>query len=550
MVPGADAPHILRRVSSSSVRAPSPRTTGEEGRAFLQERLAFLGKVFCLIGVGFYLAGNLAAVPLPDYEANSWVAHGANRLQLAGIAVMTAVWLYCRGRARAPRTLEAVDAGLMMAACGIYGALALFPYSQDDSHSALSRALLAITLTLVSRAVIVPSTARRTLAIGLVSVAVPAAIIAFSFARVATSLVEATAHTVWDCLWLVAAVVDSTLASRVIYGLREEVREARQLGQYTLEEKIGEGGMGTVYRARHAMLRRPTAVKLLLAAQAGGDRLERFEREVQLTSRLTHANTVAIFDYGRTADGVFYYAMEYLEGANLDDLVRADGAQPAGRVVHVLRQVAGSLVEAHAVGLIHRDIKPANVILLPEYGAAADVAKVVDFGLVKEIDGRADITHADQIAGTPLYLSPEAVRSPELVDARSDLYSLGAVGYFLVTGMPVFPGRNAVEICGHHLHTTPEPPASRLGRPLSPTLSALLLACLEKDPSRRPASARELIARLHACDDVPAWTEEDARAWWARHPPSSMRAPTVASPPSSVTTVSAVRRARPATNAG
>ncbi len=217
--------------------------------------------------------------------------------------------------------------------------------------------------------------------------------------------------------------------------------------------------MGAVYRASHVMLRRPTAVKLLPPGQRGAERLQRFEREVQMTSRLTHPNTVAIFDYGRTPDGVFYYAMEYLEGLNLEDLTRHDGPQSAGRVVHVLRQVASSLAEAHEIGLIHRDVKPANVILVPQRGGAPDVAKVVDFGLVKELDQDTDLSRDDQIAGTPLYLAPEAITSPGRVGARSDLYSLGCVGYFLLTGRPVFEGRNMVEVCGHHLHT--QAPASR-----------------------------------------------------------------------------------------
>lgn len=273
--------------------------------------------------------------------------------------------------------------------------------------------------------------------------------------------------------------------------------------------------MGAVYRASHAMLRRPTAVKLLPAGLAGAERLQRFEREVQMTSRLTHPNTVAIFDYGRTPDGVFYYAMEYLEGLNLEDLTRHDGPQSAGRVVHVLRQVASSLAEAHDIGLIHRDVKPANVILVPQRGGSPDVAKVVDFGLVKDLEQDQELSRDDQIAGTPLYLAPEAITAPGRVGARSDLYSLGCVGYFMLTGRPVFEGRNMVEVCGHHLHTRPQPPAERLGKPVPAGLSHLLLACLEKEPAQRPSYAGAFLEALDRLADVPPWTNGDAQAWWS-----------------------------------
>jgi eukaryotic-like serine/threonine-protein kinase len=300
--------------------------------------------------------------------------------------------------------------------------------------------------------------------------------------------------------------------------LRREVRDARRLGQYTLLEKLGEGGMGAVYSVRHAMLRRPTAIKLLPPAKFGARNVARFEREVQLTARLTHPNTIRIFDYGRTPDGIFYYAMEYLEGANLADVVEEGGPMPAGRVIHLLDQVAGALAEAHGIGLIHRDIKPAN-IFLTEQGGVPDVAKVLDFGLVKQVGETAvdPLTQADTLTGTPLYMAPEAITSPDDIDARTDIYALGAVGYFLLTGQEVFTGRTVVEVCSHHLYSTPVPPSQRLGAPVDADLEQVILGCLEKDPAERPEDARSLQRALRACRAARSWSEEEARRWFEGH---------------------------------
>ncbi|HEY1600438.1 MAG TPA: serine/threonine protein kinase, partial [Pirellulales bacterium] len=268
---------------------------------------------------------------------------------------------------------------------------------------------------------------------------------------------------------------------------------AKRLGQYTLDRKLGEGGMGMVYLAHHAMLQRPTAVKLLNVDKSNEQTLARFEREVQLTSRLNHPNTIAIYDYGRTPEGVFYYAMEYLDGINLEDLVRQHGPQPEGRVTSILAQVCGSLSEAHAIGLIHRDIKPANV-MLTERGGICDFVKVLDFGLVKALEGQPDgsLTAEGVFTGTPLYMSPETIQGSEHVDARTDLYAVGAIGYFLLTGTPLFNGANVLEILHKHVTMAPEPPSLRMRRPVSAQLEALILKCLAKNPKDRPQSAAEL----------------------------------------------------------
>ena len=313
-------------------------------------------------------------------------------------------------------------------------------------------------------------------------------------------------------------------ALNTIIRLRRRIGAALKLGQYTLEEKLGEGGMGVVYRATHAMLRRPTAIKLLLPDRAGKEALTRFEREVRRTAMLTHPNTVTVFDYGRTTDGLFYYAMELLEGASLDEVVKVDGPQPEERVIHLLEQAAASLAEAHDAGLIHRDVKPGNILVV-DRGGISDLVKVVDFGLVKDVgtlDGggatsETALTMANAITGTPLYIAPETLTAPDTIDARADIYALGAVGYWLLTGTHVFGGTSIFEVCAHHLHSVPDPPSIRLGAPVSADLESVLLACLAKRPEERPASAHILRERLLACAAAARWTNARAAEWWVVH---------------------------------
>jgi eukaryotic-like serine/threonine-protein kinase len=506
-VPSVDA---IRRASgwSSAVDLDT-----EEGRAFFQDRLAFLGKVAFVLSIATLILGQLALALGASVAARSTAMRGAVAIQATIDVLYLAMWLGCRRGRRSRSVLGFVDAAFpILSTTAAALPLLLWPGAIPGLEWAV---LLVLTHTQVGRAVFVPSPPLRTLVIGLLA---GAPVVAGLWIDEAARGSAAQAVVVHRLAWVILAAATATVTSSVIYGLRRQVTEARHLGQYTLVEKLGEGGMGVVYRARHAMLRRPTAIKLLRPDKAGAQSLARFEREVQLTAQLSHPNTVSIFDYGRTPDGVFYYAMEYLDGIDLETLVRVFGPQDPGRVVNILRQVAGSLAEAHALGLVHRDVKPANIILC-QRGGVPDVAKVVDFGLAKDLEGAssAALTRATDITGTPMYLAPEAITDPETVDGRSDLYALGAVGYYLLAGAHVFEGGTLVEVCSHHLRTPPVAPSARLGRALPPDLESVILSCLEKEAARRPPTADAVSTHLAMCVGVDEWDEGRAREWWEEH---------------------------------
>jgi len=336
---------------------------------------------------------------------------------------------------------------------------------------------------------------------------------------------------------LIALVTGATLVttywSLVWRGRFDAARlKALQLGQYTLQEKIGSGGMGVVYRARHALLRRETAIKLLLPEHADARLIQQFEREVQLTCGLSHPNTIQIYDYGHTADGIFYYVMELLRGLTLQELVERFGAQPEERVIHLLTQICGSLQEAHAAGLIHRDIKPGNLVLC-ERGGRADTLKVLDFGLVRrfrEPTVPAGTNTDFHVEGTPLYMAPETIHHPDAGDPRSDLYAVGAVAYVLLTGHPVFAGETTAAILEQHRTATPRPLRDLVNPPPSAALEALVLSCLEKVPARRPQSAEELLRALRLCPRASDWTLARRTAWWSRYVGTAQPASTTSTP--------------------
>jgi eukaryotic-like serine/threonine-protein kinase len=498
-------PGKSRRFVSAPWRATRSE---EESRAYLQSRLAALWKIMFWAFVALILSQvvlyeEIARELRPRYQNAIYV------MGTCGIALMAAIW---RGvLLRRTLTLAQLYGLDMFYAAGsglALGAGAMLAYDFKASHYV---SLIYAAYAVFARTLIVPSSGRWTALVSTVTF-VPLVIAAAVLAELADVGMSGPVFFVGGSLLGATAVLLAATGSHIIYGLRRQVSAAMQVGQYTLDRKIGEGGMGAVYRAHHILLRRPTAVKLLLPDRVGADNLARFEREVQHMSQLTHPNTVAVFDYGRSPEGIFYYAMEYLGGGvDLEKLVRVHGRQPAGRVAHILAQVCGALHEAHEGRIIHRDIKPANIILC-ERGGMPDVAKVVDFGLVKEITAETGAS-TQIILGTPAYVAPEAVTDPNSIGPSVDLYGLGAVGYFLLTGKRVFEGKTAVDVCIQHVTARPKPP-SELGVAVSSELEAIIMRCLAKQPAERFATAAEMGDALRALPASADWTQALARAWW------------------------------------
>ncbi|HEY3500073.1 MAG TPA: serine/threonine-protein kinase [Polyangiaceae bacterium] len=477
------------------------------GHTLLQRRLSLFGKVLVVQSILYWLIYAIIWGPSVGFEQS--LGHLASWDVVLLTAIYSLYWVVARGRPRSTAVLLATDV-IGSLAIGIDNVFLML--GDLGTISGVFENLIGFICILLFRALIVPSTVKRTLLCGLLMCGPTLLGVAFGPHRFDDQALSWVTVVGFGVNWSVIALTFSGVASAVLYGLRREVRDARRLGQYTLGEKLGEGGMGVVYRASHAMLRRPTAIKLL--ADGGDASLARFEQEVQVLAGLNHPNIVTVHDYGRTAGGSFYYAMELLDGMDLEKLVAAGGPQPPERVIHIVRQAARGLDEAHGVGLVHRDIKPANVFVCRRWGEP-DAVKVLDFGLAKNnAEPPSALTGQNVVLGTPLYISPEALKGPGLVDVRSDIYSLGAVAYYLLTGEPVFAGRSALEVCTQHLHSAPVAPSERLGRAVPADLEAIVLRCLAKSPEDRYPTAAELERALAACTAAAEWNADRARAWW------------------------------------
>jgi eukaryotic-like serine/threonine-protein kinase len=422
-----------------------------------------------------------------------------------------------------------LNAGLLFMLANAVG-IALFnvwaspPGAHDFPH------LSWITILILTYSIIAPTSPRRMLVACLVAASMDP--LAFLLGHL-SGLPVPSALQVGILAWPnYACAAIAMLPSHVLQRIGRRLHEAQKLGSYALVERLGEGGMGEVWRAEHRLLARHAAVKLVRPEVLGVHdekeatiALRRFEREAQATAALRSPHTIQIFDFGVTDQGTFYYVMELLTGRDLESLVREFGPVPANRVVHLLRQVCHSLAEAHERGLVHRDIKPANVYVC-RMGLEYDFVKVLDFGLVKMHErGRAEtlMTLDQRTTGTPAYMAPETILGDSDVDRRADVYALGCVAYYLLTGQLVFEADTSMKVLMQHVHAQPVPPSQRSELPIPRELDDLVLACLQKDPDRRPQNAWELFQMACGCRTCDGWTQDHAKSWWTTHLPELTR---------------------------
>ena len=499
----------------------------QETRALLLRRLRVFSLVSLIVflgAVGLYLG---ASPPVHLRYMDRLGGGMVFVVLLAALGCAAVVWSWPSLSLTALRRVELVLFGLAALFFAKHRFTALLHGPEGPWEGPGHREMFVIQVVMINNAlwnfliicygVFIPNTWRRCVVVVAILDAIPLVITLFA----GLEQPEVREHLLlllgFTGTGLLVSTALAVFGSFKISSLEREARVARQLGQYRLQRLLGAGGMGEVYLAEHRLLKRPCAVKLIRPERASDPQLlQRFEREVQATALLSHPNTVEIYDYGHTDEGTFYYVMEYLPGLSLDELVTRYGPLPAARAVHYLRQVCGALREAHQAGLVHRDIKPSNIIAC-NLGGLCDVVKLVDFGLVRPPDTAREgrLTTEGLILGTPDFMSPEQARGENTLDARSDLYSLGAVAYFLLTGQPPFTGRSALATLTAHLHEPAAPPSSR-GAEVEADLDAVVLRCLAKSPWDRFANAETLEQALLSCRCAGQWNEAQARDWWQR----------------------------------
>jgi eukaryotic-like serine/threonine-protein kinase len=486
-------------------------------------RLRILALLYAFL---FFMAGIVPGLLLPEERARfleSFLAWGP---AVIGIAVALLVAAVIRSERFSPPTV--MNLGLVFEIASSYAiAAAEFgdPLGLETHRGFLGLSWVAVWVVLFT--VVVPTPPRRAVLAALASVSSIPVIIGLLIASGSTSLRVNPGQFFFGLVFPYILVVGMAyVGARVVYQLGTEVKRARELGSYRLEEKLGEGGMGEVWRARHRLLTRPAAIKLIRPSVGGdggagmpAETLRRFQREAEVISRLRSPHTVELFDFGIADDGAFYYVMELLEGLDADSLLRRFGPTPPERAIYLLRQICHSLSEAQSCGLVHRDIKPANIFLC-RYGEEYDFVKVLDFGIVGAVRDAADPslveTRENAVKGTPAFIAPEQALGTT-VDWRADIYATGCLAYWLLTGQFVFTADTAMGLLLQHAQAPPAPPSARTELPIPRALDDLVLSCLAKDPAKRPQSARELSLRLAEVEGASAWTQDRAREWWVTH---------------------------------
>ncbi len=482
------------------------------------ERLAPLAVLMASAGVIFAVLDKFALPPQS-------LAQGSQLLWLVGVVgnltiSLSVAWIAGR-QMMAPEKL--LDLGLLYEVlAGLFSALSYHavPYAAGASP----RGWTGVAVLVLVFPLVIPNTFRKVVTATLLTAAMDPLGLAL---HVAAGAPQPPAGAAWSFFPTLLAAGIAIFIHRVVYENTVDAGKGLEMGSYHLEELLGRGGMGEVWRASHRLLARSSAIKLIRPdslGAGGADVLKRFEREAQATAALRSPHTVEVYDFGTTEGGTFYYVMELLEGFDSETLVNAFGPLPPARAIFLLQQVCKSLAEAHGRGMVHRDIKPAN-IYVSRYGLEHDFVKVLDFGLVKSnipIGGHnSALTAAGIVAGTAEYISPEMARGDGQVDARADLYSLGCLAYWLLTGKLVFEGATPMDILIEHVKTRPTPPSQKTSQAIPARLEEIILACLQKDPENRPQTAREVERMLASVPLSEAWTEEHAETWWQEHPPES-----------------------------
>ncbi|HEY8196839.1 MAG TPA: serine/threonine-protein kinase [Gemmatimonadales bacterium] len=500
----------------TEIGSPPPTTEGRQTlpEDLLRQASRRLG-IACLIIAGLWIANLLMAhviQPAPVKMPDVAILRLFNVMGAIEIPASLGLWWYSRRARRDPGFL--LNLGL------VYEVLIALSIGILDWAYNMPMGISWIAIVILLFSAVIPSTPRKTLVTALLAASMdPVGALIWKAAGQEIPGIDVVLINAFPS-YLCALI--APLISHIIRGLGREVRKAREMGSYVLGDRIGAGGMGEVWQATHRFLARPAAIKLIkpdvlgAMTKAQGDVLvQRFRREAQAAAMLRSPHTIHLYDFGVTSDGTFYYVMELLNGMDLQTLVSKHGPLPPARVIYLLRQACESLAEAHQRGLVHRDIKPGNIQVC-RLGEYSDWVKVLDFGLVKSQGGERlepGLTAPHSVTGTPAYLSPESALG-EPVDQRTDIYALGCVAYWMLTGRYVFTGDSAMQIVARHVSSEPAPPSKHSSFDVSPALDRVVLACLAKKPTDRPGTARELSDQLGECAAESAWTREDARLWW------------------------------------